>query len=265
MTWQREPWSNSRLASYRQCARKFFFGYVQKRQKLPTSIEAYVGISLHNLLEEIYRCKIDERKVEANWDLGQWVELYKLSFFKNMPNNVRIARKNTRPEMYYRDAERMLKAYWGEFAPFDEGEIISLEEMYSINTKSGFTFRGKIDRFMKEEEWVIIDYKTGKNVPKANIFYSDSQPLFYLLLIHANYPDVPLDKLYCRWKYIRGNIDFIRRTDQDELDDIEQQLDNIINDIISIPPLEENFPTKVGSLCWWCDFRGSCPEIKGKV
>jgi len=252
-----EPWSNSRFGAYRQCPKKFFLQYVMDAPKLPPTIEAYVGTQVHELLYSIYKSKhLDTHG--ADWDLSTWLEHFQMLFDNKIPNGIRILGKHKKIETYRSAATRMIVDYWNMYEPFDDGELVFVEEKLTMETKGGNIFLGILDRVaIVDSMWVIVDYKTGKTIPPQTRFEADTQPVLYMLLLHKNYPDISVENIVCQWRYLRGMHTLTRWTTPGELAGMEEQIDDMVEHITSLCGAED-FPIREDYLCWWCDVRHHC-------
>lgn len=174
---QVEPFSHTKLKEFLTCKRKFYYRYV-KKIKEPESerINLIIGERFHAVLKS----------------LGSELPLEGASFQEALRAGI-ISEADTASTRFAIDL------FLGECEEFIESEIGRKKEGFRplyiekefMFTLEGFRFRGSIDRVDERDgEYIIIDYKTGKNIKldsQKNLQKSvDFQlPLYYLALKEA--------------------------------------------------------------------------------
>jgi RecB family exonuclease len=125
-------WSHSRIETFRQCPRKFYYKYV-KRVKLPEepeTIEQFVGQRAHDALEWLYGEVQRGRtpglepllaRLRSDWD-AEWHDAI------TMPAGERPA------EEHRLETERWLSYYHARQAPFDQAAPSASSASRSIST-----------------------------------------------------------------------------------------------------------------------------------
>lgn len=237
-----KPLSNSKLKTYLECRRRFYFRYVKdlKPHETDESRDPFrVGSILHQCLYEIY---------EKKGAYGSVKELEN-ALFEKME--------------IYRKQEVFLKyrlGVWKEkLKSFIENEIERFEEGYTVfkreaefkTTFDEVVLNGKIDRIDRLGEGVsVLDYKTGKltkttakNLEKT----TDFQLVFYYLLLKESY-DVKSLGLYDlnSGKIVHENF-------------LEQKISVLQERIKEFRKKEQNFTlTEDHKNCLFCDYKIIC-------
>ena len=167
--------SASRLKTFLECPRKYYFRYIKRFQdaQIPTDVrdEREVGVVLHLVLKEIYSTKSSyEDSDELYRDLQR--ALYQKSEGDTLFR-------------YHIDIwlERLKAFAINEVERFREGYRVAYCEKRLSCDYHGFKLIGDIDRIdMREGRYSVIDYKSGK-IPDNSLNKTvDFQLQFYHLL-----------------------------------------------------------------------------------
>ncbi|MEA3456565.1 MAG: PD-(D/E)XK nuclease family protein [Campylobacterota bacterium] len=178
-------WSASRLKTYLECKRKYYYRYIQgikaKREE-----ELNEGSFLHLLLDHLYRendhySSIDEMQKSIDLLLGQL-----------LPQK---DAKITYQKLLWKEK---LKGYLeAEVGHFDKGWRVAAREYEASGEIGGLRFRGRIDRIdQNDAETLVIDYKSGsikeanrsKNIETLN----DFQMSIYDHILSGKYQNITL-------------------------------------------------------------------------
>ncbi len=144
-----EKYSATALNSFTACPRKFFYSQILKIKE-PPSVNQFLGIAAHRLLEVIHKESIDEyekavRKLKQIWgNIGFYSVFESRNLFKTVRNMI---------ESYYLCIDK------------EKFEVITTEESFETDFR-GVTLTGRydrIDRLVSGGERVV-DYKSGKSV-----------------------------------------------------------------------------------------------------
>jgi putative RecB family exonuclease len=114
---------------------------------------------------------------------------------------------------------------------------------------------GYIDRVDKIEDgvWEIHDYKTSASLMTQDKADADRQLALYELAIRTMYPGV--ERLTLVWHYLAFDQEVRSSRSPEQLADLREQVLGSIRHIEA----QRTFPTRVSSLCDWCDYRPQCP------
>jgi len=178
-------WSASRLKTYLECKRKYYYRYIQKI-KPKKEEELNEGSFLHLLLDHLYRdtdhyLSADEMKKSLDRLMDRLLP----------QDDARLAYQ----KLLWREK---LKGYIeAEIAHFEEGWRVVSREYEVRGEIDGLPFKGRIDRIdQRENETVVIDYKSGSikeaNKSKNLETLSDYQMSIYDQLLTGRYQNMTL-------------------------------------------------------------------------
>lgn len=157
-------------------------------------------------------------------------------------------------EDYYYRGYYMLKNFYRQHE-HEEGETLSLEETYEREMSPGITLGGKIDRIKKTPDgWIeIIDYKTGKYVPKEKDLRKDIQPAVYYYLIKES---LQVPKVRIKNYYLFKDKTILFHEPDLKEEDLEDLLKTMKTEIEG-----GTFESKKNRFCSFCDFQILCPQM----
>ena len=234
--------SPSRVGTYQQCARKYYYNYIQH---LPTKDWPHfdLGHLVHGALEFFHE--------EFRKD-GSDVNLRRL-----MKNSFKAQRDKMEKEKVLSDetlleARDLLSDYLNSIENKGIGStIISLEKKFRIPLNDNVYVNGILDRLDVDNDgtYHIKDYKTNKNKKYMKPF----QLCVYGIYMLNKYPDIDhfrASYIMMRFggKYI--SYDFNRSDVQKCKIDLIQYADRIAE--------EKKWTPKQSKLCDWCDFKSTC-------
>jgi len=251
-----EKYSHSKMSAFDQCSYKYKLRYVDKvRAELGKSIEAFMGSMVHDTLEKHYELA-QQSKILTEEEL---LEVYNEYWKRNWSEDIRIIKEEFNAENYRQTGERCLKNYYARNAPFDV-ITLGLEDFFLMYLPSGNQINGLIDRLEKVEDGhiAIHDYKTNKRAPTQAQADVDKQLGLYALAMRRKYPTYK--KFDLIWHYVA--VDEVIKSNR-----TDEELDKLIIDTeeritkIEAAVKGQNFETKKGVLCGWCEYRKQCPEF----
>jgi len=269
--------SPSALNIYRNCSLKFYFREIinlKEINKIEPEIEFNVfGNTIHEVLHKIYSNfigkKIDPKILKENLSNVQWLLDEQFNKIYSV-GNLRTGKNH----LIYEVA----KKYLSQFLTYEiqnkttpSKQIIGLEEKISVNasiSNNDVVLKGYLDRIEKSEDnnqIRIIDYKTGKVVPKDldlkdwdKISDKQSDKLFQLLFYAYIYKkkykltDDPQTGIYSLRMLSHGLI----KPKLPETDQFEDYLNGLISEIFD-PSI--NFQqADDDKICSYCDFKDIC-------
>ena len=122
-------YSHSRLSSFENCPRQFYYRYVEKVPVETESIEAFVGKRVHEVIERLNR--FVERGLVPS--LGKVLARFQALWDEHFaPERVRIVRAENPPESYRQMGERCLTNHYRRNYPFDADESLGIEQHVSF-------------------------------------------------------------------------------------------------------------------------------------
>lgn len=157
-----EDWHTgySRLASYIQCPKQYYYTYVQKVE-YKSGAAAKNGTAYHNFVETILRYKMEHDGDMLPWSIAEQVAQRECEELKLAPSN---AKKTLQACKFYFD-----RAY-------NFHEPIAVEETFEIN-RGGVKLTGRID--LIETDGKIIDHKFSYDIWDEARAKSGVQPMIY--------------------------------------------------------------------------------------
>lgn len=248
-------YSHSRLTSFEQCPKKFYFRYV-KRPDVPEfkGIEMFLGSVAHKALENLYRALLVS-KVPAKEDV---VKDYHSVWEKEWGDDVTIVKEQYTADDYRRTGERCVADYYDKHHPFDgEGRILGLEEnvRFALDDAGRYRMQGVIDRLMepKPREVEIHDYKSSMRLPSQEDMQKDRQLALYGIGVRQTMPDV--GRVEFVWHYLVFGREIRVSPTQAQVEDTRRWAVSTIRRI----EREETFEPRESALCNWCEFQPVCP------
>jgi putative RecB family exonuclease len=234
--------SISKIKTYKQCPRKYYYSYIKK---LPQKDWAHfaLGTFVHGVLEHFHN-SFKEDCGDMNLK-----RLMKESFKKQWA--IMDAKKPLAKEVLD-EAKELLTLYLKNIEEKGIGsQILTLEEEFTISLDGRHKLKGIVDRTDKDLDGIyhIKDYKTNKDIK-----YMDHEQLrAYGLYLVTKYPDV---------KNFRGSYIMLRfgtlHLDYDfNIEDVEKARQELICSADKLME-EEKWTPKPTKLCDWCDFKEKC-------
>ncbi len=268
-------YSHSKLDSFIQCPKKFFFRYVKKLEGTEFGVEAYMGTQVHTVLETFIKDCLDDKRKETKEYMKMFLDLY----WKGITPSVFIVMSENNYQFY---AERGLNCLYDYFknnpgpTP-DQKDNIKLEYNIKIPICNGkHTLTGYIDYLEFTDlpgggkQATILDYKSGKKAPSKREVAEYVQLSIYDKAIRHLFKDVKetVLKLYF---LVEQKVFTTHRTDEDR-----EQTERYINETVETIEskhaqyLKEKddaaksalYPPEKSFLCGWCEYQAACPLFK---
>lgn len=248
-------YSHSRLSCYEQCPQKFKFQYIDKIEtEEEETVEAFLGIRVHEALEKLYR-DLQYQKKDTLEELLVWL---RQQWQENWSDDIIIVNTEYTAENYLMMAEKYLSDYYVRYHPFNQGRSVALEELIRITLdESGqYKLQGYIDRLteIKDGVYEIHDYKTNSRLPLADYIRTDRQLALYMIGVKNQYPDVTHVRLI--WHFLKFDKEIDSTRTDAEL--AQLKLDTI--QLIERIERDEQFKANPGFLCKWCEYQSCCPQ-----
>jgi putative RecB family exonuclease len=252
--------SHSRLSSYETCPLRYKFAYIDRVQvETEDTIETFLGSRAHEALEKLYR----NLQFERLSSVDEVLVFFNREWEKNWNETIIIVNKEYTAENYRKMGERYLKDYYKRHKPFDKGKILGLETTNTLplDKEGKYGFYIRIDRLMDigEGEYEVHDYKTNMSLPKQEDLDKDRQLAMYSLWVREQFQD--FKKVRLVWHFLAFDKEMESFRTKKQLEDLRE---SVLEEIQEIEATEE-FPANVTRLCFWCLYRGMCPEWKHEV
>lgn len=250
--------SHSRLSSYENCPRKYWYRYVEEVKTDVEGVEAFLGKRVHEVLERLYHHLQRHGRPPS---LGQVFDRFRRDWKQHWHSRVQIVRTENDETHYVDQGERCLGNYYRSNYPFDQQQTVAVEHPITLTLDEGgrFQMRGVIDRVVRSGEgsYEVHDYKTGGYMPPRSRLESDRQLALYQIGIEQSYPDVREVELV--WHYLSFNRTIRLRRSAEDQAELRRETIGLIEEIQTA----REFPARPSQLCQWCDYRELCPAAQG--
>ena len=235
-------WSASRLKTYLECKRKYYYRYLQKLQPKQDD-ELNEGAFLHSLLDHLHR-ENDSYTTKEEMQKNIDVLLDKLLPFDDASTNYKKLLWKAKLKGYIVSEIEHFKAQW---------KVAEREKEFSGEI-GGLTFKGRIDRIdQNATQTLVLDYKSGstkeaqktKNLDTLN----DLQMGIYYHLLSPKYQNITLAFV----KLFEGG-------EIEEITALEEKNERLLEVIIELKQTKGFVAEKCEDLqrCKWCEFTLMC-------
>jgi len=248
-------YSHSRVTTFENCPYKYKLQYIdRKKPDIPTTIEAFMGDIVHQVLEDLYKRKRFKQRIAK----ASLIKFYRDLWKKNYSYDILIVKKGLDAENYRKMGEKFLSDYFDRMKPFEDMTILGLETMDKMTLKDGNQWHVRIDKLGCDNKgnYFVCDYKTNSRMKDQNEADEDRQLAMYTIWVKDKFKDAKSVKLI--WHMLAFNKDAISERTDEQLMKLQ---DEVIERIKEIENATE-FPTNVTALCDYCGFRGECPSFK---
>lgn len=176
-----------------------------------------------------------------------------------------VSDENYAVDDYIKLGRRMLEEYFRRYQPFNQRRLISVERRMSFTLpETSFKFIAIIDRLSKAEDGIveICDYKTGRNPMTASDPDFLHQMGLYQLAVREAFPQI--ERIVLAQYWLRSGEVISCEMSDEQLDLLTEQLRQGVIETINAERLDD-FPTRKGPLCRFCDFAHLCPAMRHKL
>ncbi|PIR58112.1 MAG: hypothetical protein COU71_00375 [Parcubacteria group bacterium CG10_big_fil_rev_8_21_14_0_10_38_31] len=254
--------SYSALDTYRTCPLKYKYQNLDKISA-PKRIEAVFGSLVHSALKFMFERgplypTLDE---VIDFFTDKW---NKKSESIEWPNP---DKKEEFEKLYFEEGVKIIKNFYKKNQPW-KFNAVELESRFSVilhddEEDEDHTIVGIIDRIDKDpekDEYEIIDYKTGKKMPSAEMLKDNLQLSLYHMALQDRWPSLPASKIKLSLYFLKHN-EKITAEKENPKEDIEKTKSFILAVIKEIKEKEEksNFPPSPSALCDYCGYKKICP------
>jgi putative RecB family exonuclease len=253
--WRPTRLSHSSISTYMSCPKKWYFSYVEKREREQTPA-TLVGGLVHQILEQIYQLPAEERTLDLAKYLSKelWPSLEEDEYFAKhgMTEDQRLEYKHL---------------VWDNVAGIFEMEDPSQVEVYAVEQELYVHFGdlpiiGFVDRMdVKGDTVDIVDYKSGS--PGAERYRPKKLKQVQLYAAMAR-EQLGLKPGRVRLLFPAHNESIEADATDKSMTKIVKEVTGVWSDIKSSIDKDE-YPASVGPLCAWCDFVNECPKGEEEV
>ena len=246
--------SPSSASSYRECARRWKFRYVDRLPD-PPGEAAVTGTFAHMVLEKLMQEPVEDRTVDRAKELAR--ELWPA--MENSRDYRTLALDDDASRNFRWNGWKAIEGLWDLEDP-GAINVAATEQDVRIEI-NGVPFRGVIDRVDNTAEGLVVtDYKSGKAPSERFSSQYATQMLLYaaaLTELEGRKP-VKAQLLYLGQKAVEVEI-----TD----DSLAEAVDQLRTTWLAIMEscISQEFDASTGPLCGWCPFVAQCPEGTAEV
>ena len=231
-------YSVSQFNTYERCPRAYQYHYVYR---IPTAAKPYFdfGGAVHGVIEELTK-KVKE---------GEPVNMELALEILNREWNPKGFESKLHERQSFEEAKEILKVFLQEQAKIGR-EIVEIEKEFAVKV-GDFQVRGRIDRIDKDgEDFVVIDYKTSKEMLSEKKLREDMQLIMYTLVVENLFGRRPKS---VGWWFLRANKKVMIEVREEDIEKIKQQMMNVVDNI-----KKGDFHPTPGWVCQNCDFASIC-------
>ncbi len=246
--------SPSSASSYRECARRWKFRYVDRLPD-PPGEPAVTGTFAHMVLEKLMQEPVENRTVDRAKELARelWPKLENSRDYQGLDLDDEASLK------FRWNGWKAIEGLWDLEDP-REVTVASTEQDVRVEI-NGVPFRGIIDRVDQTDDGLVVtDYKSGKAPSERFSTNYATQMLLYaaaLTELEGRKP-AKAQLLYLGQKAVEVEV-----TDEnlgEAVDELRTTWLAIMESCIS-----QEFEASAGPLCGWCPFVAQCPEGTAEV
>ncbi|MDD5656415.1 MAG: PD-(D/E)XK nuclease family protein [Elusimicrobia bacterium] len=246
--------SPSKLATYRDCPRRYRYRYLDGIRRRVETVETLLGSCVHKALERLYDGRLRGRRMslaevlaefDAAWD-GGWSDA------------VVIRDPSCGPQPQREAGRDCLRWYYEAYSPFDGDQTLGVEKRLGFPLEAGgatVRIEGIIDRLAQTPDgaYAVHDYKTTANLPTQAELDADWQLGIYDIAVRRAWPSAREVALV--WHFARFRRSDESRRSQAQRRELLERLAALVSEILG----DHRHAPRRGQLCGWCEYRDLCP------
>jgi len=235
-------WSASRLKTYLDCKRKYYYRYIQKLQA-KNDDELNEGAFLHSLLDHLHR---EEDSYSSKEEMQKNIDILldKLLPYDDAKTNYQKLLWKAKLKGFVESQVAHFKADW---------KVVEREKEFQSDI-GGLKFKGRIDRIdQNATHTLVLDYKSGsikeaqksKNIEMLN----DLQMSIYQQMLSSKYQNINL-----------AFVKLFENGDIEEITALEEKNERLSEVIVELKQTKSFVAEKCEDLqkCKWCEFTLMC-------
>lgn len=235
-------WSASRLKSYLECKRKYYYRYIQKIEPKKED-ELNEGAFLHSLLDHLHEEKNHYKtKEEMQKNIAIWLE--KLLPFDDAKTAYQKLLWKTKLKGFVETQIAHFNADW---------RVVEREKEFRFEI-GGLRFKGRIDRIdQNATHTLVLDYKSGSTKEAQKTKNLETLTDLQMSIYHQMLKD----------KYQNITLAFVKLFENGEIEEItalQEKNELLAQHIIDLKQTKSFVAKKTDDLqkCKWCEFTLMC-------
>ena len=244
--------SPSKLLAWVDCPRRYRMQYLDRPrpQARPQRAHTSVGIATHNVLRDFWDLPVSQRTPAGVAELvrSSWIDVGFRDPEQSLAWRLRVRDLVTE---YLRHSDR-------------DNQPVGIERSVSLKTDE-IAVTGRIDRLDdREGELVVVDYKTGRQVPTDDDARTSLPLALYAVAVARMFrrPCLRVELHHVPSGTVASHV----HTEESlarkvaEAESIASDLRRADADFKDVGIESTRFAPRTSPLCSWCDFRAHCPE-----
>jgi putative RecB family exonuclease len=249
----RNQYSFSRVKTYFQCPQRYRFRYLAGRREAFRSVEAFLGTSVHLVLEWLYR----ERQRAASPTLAATLDELAARWQAGWGDDVAVVRLDDSADAAFLLAREMLARFHSDTYQRDASETVALEQRFSLQLTPDIMFTGIADRVGRtgSGRLFVVDYKSARSRGSSDDFSEGLQAPLYagLAMRQAGDSDALAGYHYLRFGATSWHV---------VTSELAGRLLHRFTGLARQAASATDFPPCPGILCAWCGFNADCAEAQ---
>ncbi len=237
-----QTWSASRLKTYLECKRKYYYRYI-KKIKAKEEDELNEGAFLHALLEELYR---EQSSYASEADLTRRLHALMDTLLPDEDAKSRYRKLLWR--------EKLKGFVEKEIAHFKAEWYVAERELEVSGEIGGLKFKGRIDRIdQNATDTLVLDYKSGRVEKEPKRLnpekISDFQMSIYHQLLQKRYQNISL-----------AFVKILEKGEKQQVTLLEERNELLGEHIVKLKQTKSFVAEKCDDLqkCTYCEFALMC-------
>ncbi len=247
-------YSHSKINMFRQCRFRYKCHYVDKVEvEVSTTVEAFMGDVVHQVLEKLYR-DVQHQKIPSAEEL---LEHYHELWNRGWADDIKIAKEEYTEENYKAMGEKYIRDYYEHYRPFDQMTTIGVETKDFLTLPDGNRWHVRIDRLSYiKDTYYVCDYKTNSSMKTQEDADSDEQLAMYSIWVKDKFKDAK--KVVLLWHMLAFDKEVRSERTDEQLKTLQEDVMKTIKEIETC----KEWPTNVTRLCDWCEYKEICPSFR---
>lgn len=243
--------SVSRIETYENCPRRFFYRYVEKSETTSDTdtSRADVGTIVHAANDAVYRWVIAEEH-EGVIPIEVIEHCFRRAY--------RESDRELGGADLYAESRALVFKYFERYPDADHWDVIASEQEFEIEITPGVMIKGFMDLVLRDGDGIlIVDYKTNAMLYGKDELDHNLQASAYCAVARKLWPWAKTFRF--RFEMLRH--DLAQETERTELQ-LDEEIKYIEDTVARIERPFNEWPAKIGVLCGWCDHRSKCDAFK---